>query len=297
MARIGSAPAGDPRSQPDGDDRQGSRRPISARQPAGGDLSWPCTRGSDRQDERQRRRAAHRGYLPGARSTGDPSRSVPRSSRSPSSPTTALGVLASSRFPLLDASGAAYAVCCVSADITERKKSEDEVQLARLEAERANLAKSEFLSRMSHDLRTPLNAILGFAQLLELDDLGREHADSVRQILSGGRHLLDLINEVLDIARIEVGHLSLSPEPVPSAKSIAQTRRAGRAARRAAPASPSTSTGRCTSDVACAGRSPAAEADSAQPAVERREVQPQRRPRDDRLRARIARTASRLASP
>jgi len=134
-----------------------------------------------------------------------------------------LGVLASSRFPLLDASGSVYAVCCLTTDITARKKSEDEVKLARLEAERANLAKSEFLSRMSHDLRTPLNAILGFAQLLELEAHGPEHADSVRQILSGGRHLLDLINEVLDITRIESGHLSLSTEPVPLAELIAQT--------------------------------------------------------------------------
>jgi PAS domain S-box-containing protein len=134
-----------------------------------------------------------------------------------------LGVLASTRFPLLDASGDVYAVCCVSAEITARKKSEDEVRLARLEAERANLAKSEFLSRMSHDLRTPLNAILGFAQLLELESLGAEQADNVRQILSGGRHLLDLINEVLDITRIESGNLSLSTEPVPVAELIRQT--------------------------------------------------------------------------
>jgi CheY-like chemotaxis protein len=72
-------------------------------------------------------------------------------------------------------------------------------------------------------LRTPLNAILGFAQLLELENHGPEHADSVRQILSGGRHLLDLINEVLDITRIESGHLSLSTEPVPLVEVIAQT--------------------------------------------------------------------------
>jgi PAS domain S-box-containing protein len=134
-----------------------------------------------------------------------------------------LGVLASTRFPLLDGAGAVYAVCCVSAEITARKKSDDEVQLARLEAERANLAKSEFLSRMSHDLRTPLNAILGFAQLLELERLGSEQADNVRQILRGGRHLLSLINEVLDITRIESGHLSLSTEPVPVAEVIQQT--------------------------------------------------------------------------
>ncbi|OFW16205.1 MAG: hypothetical protein A3H29_15485 [Acidobacteria bacterium RIFCSPLOWO2_02_FULL_67_21] len=67
---------------------------------------------------------------------------------------------------------------------------------------------------MSHDLRTPLNAILGFAQLLELDTLNPEHLEGIHQIRRGGAHLLGLINEVLDIARIELGHLSLSPEPV-----------------------------------------------------------------------------------
>ena len=125
-----------------------------------------------------------------------------------------LGVLLADRFPLIDAGGKVFAVCCISSDVTERKKIDDEVRLARLEAQRANLAKSEFLSRMSHDLRTPLNAILGFAQLLDLEELGPERAENVQQILNGGRHLLDLINEVLDITRIETGHLSLSLEPV-----------------------------------------------------------------------------------
>ena len=81
-------------------------------------------------------------------------------------------------------------------------------------AEAANRSKSEFLSRMSHELRTPLNAVLGFAQLLELDQLTGSQQDSVTQILKGGRHLLDLINEVLDIARIDTGSLPLSLEPV-----------------------------------------------------------------------------------
>jgi signal transduction histidine kinase len=85
---------------------------------------------------------------------------------------------------------------------------------AKREADRANTAKSEFLSRMSHELRTPLNAILGFGQLLEIDDLTGEQTESVDHILRAGRHLLGLINEVLDLARIESGHLALSPEPV-----------------------------------------------------------------------------------
>jgi PAS domain S-box-containing protein len=99
-------------------------------------------------------------------------------------------------------------------DIADRRAAEDGMKAARLEAERANLAKSDFLSRMSHDLRTPLNAVMGFAQLLDADALNPEQHESVRQILRGGRYLLDLINEVLDLARIEAGHLSLAPEPV-----------------------------------------------------------------------------------
>lgn len=99
-------------------------------------------------------------------------------------------------------------------DITDIKRAEDALQVARRDAESANYAKSEFLSRMSHELRTPLNAILGFAQLLEIDDLQTRQRESVEQILKGGRHLLTLINEVLDIARIEAGKLSISPEPI-----------------------------------------------------------------------------------
>ena len=98
-------------------------------------------------------------------------------------------------------------------DITERKRAEEAIMRAG-EADRANQAKSEFLSRMSHELRTPLNAILGFAQMLESDPLAPEQRESVGYILRGGRHLLGLINEVLDIARIEAGRLPLSPEPV-----------------------------------------------------------------------------------
>lgn len=106
-------------------------------------------------------------------------------------------------------------------DITEQKAAAAAVRLAREEAERANRAKSDFLSRMSHDLRTPLSAILGFAQLLELDDVGESAKESVAHILRGGQHLLALINEVLDIARIEAGHLALSPEPVDAAEIVA----------------------------------------------------------------------------
>ena len=102
----------------------------------------------------------------------------------------------------------------VVSDITAQKEAQRAELSARAEAERANAAKTEFLSRMSHELRTPMNAILGFAQLLEMDELELTQRESVRQILRGGRHLLDLINEVLDISRIDAGELALSPEPV-----------------------------------------------------------------------------------
>ncbi|HEX4735895.1 MAG TPA: ATP-binding protein [Thermoleophilaceae bacterium] len=96
-------------------------------------------------------------------------------------------------------------------------KKRRELALARAETERANMAKNEFLSRMSHELRTPLNAILGFAQLLELDELDSRQRDNVAHIVSGGRHLLDLINEVLEISRIETGSMSHVIEPVNAA--------------------------------------------------------------------------------
>ena len=90
----------------------------------------------------------------------------------------------------------------------------DEAAAARQTAEKANAAKSGFLSRMSHELRTPLNAILGFGQLLELEASDPEEADCVQHILKAGRHLLGLINEVLDISRAETGELHLARSQV-----------------------------------------------------------------------------------
>jgi PAS domain S-box-containing protein len=124
-------------------------------------------------------------------------------------------VLHTKKIPVLDETGQPAHLVGVSIDITEQRAAHEQVRLAQLEAERASRAKSDFLSRMSHDLRTPLNAILGFAQILEMDALSPEQAEGVQQILRGGVHLLELINEVLDIARIEAGQLPLSPEPVP----------------------------------------------------------------------------------
>ena len=123
-------------------------------------------------------------------------------------------VLHTKKIPVPGPDGRPAYLLGISEDITERRSADDALRAAKEEAERANRAKSEFLSRMSHELRTPLNSILGFAQLLELDELAPDQTDSVAHILKGGRHLLALINEVLDIARIESGTIALSLEPV-----------------------------------------------------------------------------------
>ena len=105
------------------------------------------------------------------------------------------------------------------AEIVQRSQ---ELQEANQQLRAANQAKSEYLSRMSHELRTPLNAILGFAQLLELEDLREQQRENLHYILSAARHLLGLINEVLDIAAIEAGRLALTLEPVAVADVVAE---------------------------------------------------------------------------
>ena len=102
-------------------------------------------------------------------------------------------------------------------DVTEVKNTEDELLLAKTEAEAANQAKSEFLSSMSHELRTPMNAILGFTQMLDLnpeEPLSAAQQSCVKHIMTGGVHLLELIDQVLDLAKIETGKLNISLEEV-----------------------------------------------------------------------------------
>jgi len=122
-----------------------------------------------------------------------------------------------------NADGKLQGVFAAARDITERKRLDQvlqdknaELESARFVADKANLAKSDFLSSMSHELRTPLNAILGFAQLLEVGSPPPTAAQIVRlhQIIKAGWYLLELINEILDLAVIESGKLSLSREPV-----------------------------------------------------------------------------------
>ena len=105
-------------------------------------------------------------------------------------------------------------IFCVAHDVTDRARIEKALREAKEEADRANHAKSDFLSRMSHELRTPLNSILGFSQLLDRQNPTDIQRPRIRYILTAGRHLLNLINEVLDISRIESGTLQLSLEPV-----------------------------------------------------------------------------------
>ncbi len=107
-------------------------------------------------------------------------------------------------------------------EVVARKKHEVELKQARNEAEKANKAKSEFISRMSHELRTPMNSILGFAQLFSMGELSPVQRRGVDHILTSGNHLLKLINEVLDISKIEAGKLSLSVEQIKVKEAISE---------------------------------------------------------------------------
>jgi signal transduction histidine kinase/ActR/RegA family two-component response regulator len=138
-----------------------------------------------------------------------------------------------SRFPaivsitaLRSDQGAIIGYLLIGTDNSARKRVESELHEAMAAADRANRAKSDFLSSMSHELRTPLNAILGFAQLLESGTpppTGTQRR-SIDQILKAGWYLLELINEILDLALIESGKLTLSNEPVSLAEVMTECR-------------------------------------------------------------------------
>jgi PAS domain S-box-containing protein len=132
---------------------------------------------------------------------------------------------------IVDYKGVPDAVVIVARDVTEQvrleetlRQSEERFRSAAHIAEAASQAKSQILSRMSHNLRTPLNSVLGFAQLLQMGDLSDEQRESVEYILLAGRHLLDLINEVLDLSRIEAGGLALAIEPIQLADLLSEAR-------------------------------------------------------------------------
>ncbi len=105
-------------------------------------------------------------------------------------------------------------------DVSDQRRAQRELLEASARAESANRAKSEFLARMSRELRTPLNTIIGFGQLLELEGLGPRERNHVSLVLKEARHLLELINNVLDVAKTEAGQITISPEPVALGDSI-----------------------------------------------------------------------------
>jgi PAS domain S-box-containing protein len=115
---------------------------------------------------------------------------------------------------LLEDSEAPPSAVLVSRDVTDAVEFEETLAAAKDEAERANAAKSEFMSRMSHELRTPLNSVLGFAQILQMELTSKEDLELVDHVFKSGQHLLTLINEVLDISRVESGNIGLNLEPV-----------------------------------------------------------------------------------
>lgn len=126
-------------------------------------------------------------------------------------------LMAKIKTPMFDSDGRLVGVLGIGRDITEERRIQSDLSSAKEQAEAANRAKSQFLSRMSHELRTPLNAIIGFSELLRSDTddpLTPLQQEFIGHIVNGGSHLLKLINEVLDLSRIETGRLEMKIETV-----------------------------------------------------------------------------------
>lgn len=129
-------------------------------------------------------------------------------------------VVLASKVPMLDKENNIIGVLGIYVDITDRKKMEKELLEAKQRAENANKAKSEFFAAVNHELRTPLTGMLGMARLLSSESLTPEHADQVNDIIKAGEHLLELVNDLLDIAKLEAGKLELNPTPIDLRKLI-----------------------------------------------------------------------------
>ena len=122
------------------------------------------------------------------------------------------------------AAAATREVVAVLRDVSERKRQEQALELARGESERANAAKSRFLATMSHELRTPLNAIIGFSEMLTNETLtfdAARKAEYAHLINESGRHLLSVVNGILDMSKMESGNFEITPEPFAPAQAIA----------------------------------------------------------------------------
>jgi len=122
------------------------------------------------------------------------------------------------------ANGGEREVAAVLRDVSERKTQERAIEIARAEAERANAAKSRFLATMSHELRTPLNAIIGFSDMLTNDSLvlaSEREREYARLINDSGRHLLSVVNGILDMSKMETGNFEITPEPFAPEQEVA----------------------------------------------------------------------------
>ena len=117
-------------------------------------------------------------------------------------------------YPVKDENNQVTKVVLIHWDSSLEREQKEQILQAKNEAEQANLAKSLFLSNMSHELRTPLNAILGFSQLLQMELTNEKQQEQVSYIIKSGEHLLNLINEILNLSKIETGHIELSMEAI-----------------------------------------------------------------------------------